>query len=111
MSMSKWFTETAYIITRATCSAFPYNPRAAQTCTAFQCAIDQVGSMERLIAGDMAPITTHVILCDTSVALSSNSIIRYDGRYFNVVDRPDKIPLRPGHHQEVMVQEVSGDGL
>lgn len=110
MSLDRFYTETFYLIEEAAGASFPYQ-LSASTCTAFNGAIDQVGSQERLIAGNLTDLTTHVILCPTSVAITSDKAIRYGTRYFKIVSRSDLIPLRPGHHQEVMVAEVASDGV
>ena len=115
--IGEYYRETAYLITQRPSCTYPYD-LVTSSCSAFRCAIDTVGSQERWIAGDIAAISTHWLACETGEAIgaySSGNIkqdkVRWGSRYFDVTGVADDCALRPGHHKEVYLKEVSRDGL
>jgi head-tail adaptor len=106
MSIDSFFTETFIPYTWTAGSVWPYE----NTWTAgisFKGAIDTVSSRESFQDGNLAGISSHLILTKANTIITKGMRIGYGSRTFDVVGPPDPIPIRPGHHAEIYVKEAT----
>jgi hypothetical protein len=110
MGIDSFYVDSFTLQKTTSGASFPYDATAT-SCTAFKGALDQVGSQERWISGELAALTTHWIATNTALDVSQKDVVKYGSRYFRVIGRCDMASLKAGHHQEILLQEVGSDGV
>jgi len=106
MSLDKYYTETFIPYSWTASAAWPYEPTWTAG-SSFAGALDTVSSRESYNDGNLAGISSHLILTKASTTITKGMRIGYGSRMFDVVGPPDTIQLRPGHHAEIYVKEVT----
>lgn len=104
--IDRFYTQSFTPQTWTAAAAYPYQETWTNG-TAFKGAIDTVSSNDRFADGQLAAISTHIILTKTSVSLTKGQRIVFGSRTFDIMGIPDPVYLRAGHHQEVYVKEVT----
>lgn len=104
--IERFYNQTFTPQTWTAAAAYPYEPTWTNGST-FKGAIDTVSSGDRWADGQLAAISTHIILTKTSVSITKGNRIVFSSRTFDVMGIPDPVYLRPGHHQEIYVKEVT----
>ena len=106
MSIDSFFKQSFSIVTQAPASTFPFDLVETVGAT-FKGALDTVSSSDRWADAQLIAISSHWISTKSSVSVSKGDRIKYGSRYFEVTGVPDPVSLKPGHHQEIYVKEVS----
>jgi hypothetical protein len=106
LSISKFYTCTFTPYTLAAATTFPYDMVETAGST-FKGALDSIGSAEKWADAATVAISTHWIACSTGVTVTQGQKLTYGSRTFNVTGIPDPSTLKPGHHQEIYVKEIT----
>lgn len=106
MSIETYYTNTFTPQTWMAGSIYPYDNTWVDG-TAFLGALDTVSSNDRWADAQLVAISTHWIACSTSISITKAQRIKYGTRIFEVTGIPDPVSLKPGHHQEVYVREIT----
>jgi len=106
MSIDAFYKQTFIPIIVAPSTVWPFDPIETDG-TPFKGALDTVSSNDKWADSALIAMSTHFIATKTSVSISKGMILKYDTRRFEVMGIPDSITLKPGHHQEIYVKEIT----
>lgn len=106
MSIDNFYKQTFTPQTWGTSTSFPYDD-AWTNGTPFNGALDIVSSSDRWADAQLVAISSHWIATKTSVSIGKGDRIAFGTRTFEVTGIPDPIYLKPSHHQEIYVKEVT----
>lgn len=106
MSIDRYYTQSFTVQTYSESSTFPYDLAWTDGAT-FKGALDTVSSNDRWADSQIVALSSHWIACPTGVSVAKGNRIKYGARTFEVVGIPDPVSLKPGHHQEIYVKEIT----
>lgn len=110
MSIESYYNTQFTPYTLAPDSTYPYD--LVETAgTPFMGAIDLMESYapssgrKQFADGEVSTIVTYLIVCKSPTPVTIRDIIRQDTHKY-IVRAVDPVGLKPGHHTEIMVEEV-----
>ena len=106
MSIDHFYTQSFTPQTWTAAAAWPYDNTWVDG-TVFKGAIDTVSSNDRWADAQLVAISSHWIATKTSVTITKGQRIKFGARIFEVTGIPDPIYLKPNHHQEIYVKEIT----
>jgi len=106
MAIDKYYTQSFTVQSYTESSTFPYDLAWVDGST-FKGALDTVSSNDRWADSQLVAISSHWIATKSSVSIAKGDRIKYGSRIFEVTGIPDPVSLKPGHHTEIYVKEIT----
>jgi len=106
MSIESFYKQSFIPQTWMASATFPYDETWMDG-SAFNGALDIVSSSDRWADAQLVAISSHWIATKTSVSITKAQRIKFGTRVFEVTGIPDPIYLKPSHHQEIYVKEIT----